>query len=745
MKNKYFLHISLLLCVIAGTIFADEENLIPNGGFEEKNGETPSQWSQVNPSNPVKLQKENAFQGNWCARIDGNEKPGAFKAEINQIPTTLFKVSGWFNASDIVLSIEAKDYLRFYCHIHYKNKPYSETTHNYIDIPVNTAGWHKASILLVPTKNYEVSHIWIQVLGQMRSGTLLFDEISMSAMEDIETAPKLMGNVVDFLDMAVFIKGDYEKDFLSIREMDDRIRLAARSGVKKMYYRCLSGKAYHPSTVLEAFIGDPARPELLKPLLTTMEKYDVLAEFIKSAKKHKMEVYYWEPIFDTQVYLRSPSEELAKKYGEFPYEDRYFATNNALYWKHRYAGKYAQYSLKMPIGKIELRTFWKRDIRVKKENVSLYVAEENADFQKYEKDFSFTVSNYDSYNVLIFDDLKITNKCIKFVHNLNDGKFTTAFNPLEDPDIFKIYYTDKSRVDVFSVLEAILADDINIEGNRRGGMVKTFAWDYGKRTMILRIGMFDPYAGGIPDYSQKASRDRRLAVAKELFTKYPGIDGLTYSLRSHSLPSGGSQAMTGGPQYGFNENIVAEYKKKYGTDIINEKYDVKKFSEIHGQFFTDFLREVSALTRSYKKKFEVMVPVSENIPYSYGSMYGVFDGFHHQSLFDCGTWARENIVDNILMLGTPTGWKQWSSQWDSEILGFYDILQKNSKRKRPDLSVVYHIVGTKQDWFRSIIKNMFSNPLLDQILFYEEEVLYRDNLYDVIIEEYEKHLKSVSE
>ena len=44
--------------------------------------------------------------------------------------------------------------------------------------------------------------------------------------------------------------------------------------------------------------------------------------------------------------------------------------------------------------------------------------------------------------------------------------------------------------------------------------------------------------------------------------------------------------------YGFNEPIVKEYKRRYGRDILREDFDLAKWRELRGEYFTLFLREL---------------------------------------------------------------------------------------------------------------------------------------------------------
>ena len=65
--------------------------------------------------------------------------------------------------------------------------------------------------------------------------------------------------------------------------------------------------------------------------------------------------------------------------------------------------------------------------------------------------------------------------------------------------------------------------------------------------------------GGVPEYAFKGNRDRLKALVTELYTLYPDIDGIAFSIRTHTLPAGGNAQQVGSKLiYGFSEPVVRE-------------------------------------------------------------------------------------------------------------------------------------------------------------------------------------------
>src|SRR5262245_47458980 len=74
---------------------------------------------------------------------------------------------------------------------------------------------------------------------------------------------------------------------------------------------------------------------------------------------------------------------------------------------------------------------------------------------------------------------------------------------------------------------------------------------------------------------------------------YDGINFLTY-VENHSLSYE--------DQFGYNQPIVDDFKKRYGVDIRTELFDKVAWSKLRGEYLTQFLRELHAsLSKSGKK------------------------------------------------------------------------------------------------------------------------------------------------
>jgi hypothetical protein len=534
-----------------------------------------------------------------------------------------------------------------------------------------------------------------------------------------------VGVAIDFLDTAFFLK---KGDYYTKKELRERMRKLADMGVKKFYFRAAPGVAYYPSKVLRMFAGDGRNEEWDKRLITSIHKYDVLGEYVKVCKELGIKIYYWEPIFDNEITIVNyhPVSEKGKKFGKYPLGDKYFEKHRELYMKHRYADKLPEKAgLKKAISKIKLFSFWAKKPRLTKNDITIYVGDNknNPLLKLYKKDFNFSIKKENGKYAAVFDKLNITNKIIKFVQRKKDKNFTFALD-FAKSGWGEIYDSNGEKLNSIFSGTVTYGEDKNPQYVAQSVGSQKAAWDYNGRSIIIHIGGFDRYAGGMPCYALRKARDRRLEIVKEVLTMYPDIAGIAYSMRSHSTVQGGSMPGLGKVAYGFNDIIVDEYKKRYGVNIIEEDFDVDKFLSLRGEFLTEFLGEVGNLVHSHGKKFEVQaVPDSTKINSVYSRLWS---GYTVNNFFQVDKWAQKGYVDTVMLL---SAFGKWDPEWNSQIKLFHDRL-RGTKTK---LAFMFKVQDNQKGKSTlPFMKQIAENKLIDEVVFYEEETIFKQNLYNYI-------------
>jgi len=101
---------------------------------------------------------------------------------------------------------------------------------------------------------------------------------------------------------------------------------------------------------------------------------------------------------------------------------------------------------------------------------------------------------------------------------------------------------------------------------------------------------------GVPCYAEPAVRELKVKEIDEA-TDYD-IDGVVVSLAGHMDGACGDVPCS----YGYNPTVVSQYKQRHGVDPLTEEVDPHKFYALHGEGFTEFVRQVSHVVRAKGKK-----------------------------------------------------------------------------------------------------------------------------------------------
>ncbi|MCY3775867.1 MAG: family 10 glycosylhydrolase [Candidatus Aminicenantes bacterium] len=144
------------------------------------------------------------------------------------------------------------------------------------------------------------------------------------------------------------------------------------------------------------------------------------------------------------------------------------------------------------------------------------------------------------------------------------------------------------------------------------------------------------YHWGVMEYAYPEVRQYMLEVIRAFSDRFD-LDGVFLSLRTHSPPPGHAD------QFGFNEPVVREYKRRYGRDILREPFDLEKWRNLRGEFFTTFLREVRDHLKSRGQKLAVGVQQGEYLGPPFGNMR-----------IQWRRWVADKVVDQ-LVVGHITG------------------------------------------------------------------------------------------
>ncbi|MBM3475602.1 MAG: hypothetical protein FJX75_20250 [Armatimonadetes bacterium] len=100
-------------------------------------------------------------------------------------------------------------------------------------------------------------------------------------------------------------------------------------------------------------------------------------------------------------------------------------------------------------------------------------------------------------------------------------------------------------------------------------------------------------------------------------------------------------------EYGFNEPIVDEFRRRHGVDIRTEPFDREAWYRLRGEYVTQFLRELHGALGRHGKKLSMTLRCDEpNLPQCW---YGTGTKIPGAGMvyLDWESWAKEGIVDEL--------------------------------------------------------------------------------------------------
>ncbi|MCC6424533.1 MAG: HEAT repeat domain-containing protein [Phycisphaerales bacterium] len=105
-------------------------------------------------------------------------------------------------------------------------------------------------------------------------------------------------------------------------------------------------------------------------------------------------------------------------------------------------------------------------------------------------------------------------------------------------------------------------------------------------------------------------------------------------------------------EFGYNEPIVREFKKRYGVDIRTQPFDKEAWARLRGEYVTQFLRELRAVLKPHGIKVAVRLNPRDgqsHMPEIWAaSNKGPISTAGHIEM-DWETWIKQGIVDELCL------------------------------------------------------------------------------------------------
>ena len=128
-----------------------------------------------------------------------------------------------------------------------------------------------------------------------------------------------------------------------------------------------------------------------------------------------------------------------------------------------------------------------------------------------------------------------------------------------------------------------------------------------------------------------------------------GVDGLDLRVSHHG-------SLVDAPEeYGYNEPVVQEFERRFGTEPTLSAEDRARLAAIRGEHYTDFVRETAAKVRGAGRKMQFHLHTEA---FRDNPVHGQLMGFPPNMHFDWKTWVSEGLADGI------TFRTSWFEAWE---------------------------------------------------------------------------------
>ncbi|MCX6992965.1 MAG: hypothetical protein NT011_07460 [Kiritimatiellaeota bacterium] len=606
-----------------------------------------------------------------------------------------------------------------------------------------------------------------KMLGSVTGALILL--AGSSGFANVDQAPdkKTMkiSSTMDFLDhcyeetdpkVGYFTEAQLEKVFIDLKNI----------GVDKINYRVNAcGLQHYNTTHGKKFAGDGRIG--CENLARTLEKYDPCQLSIELGKKYGIEVFAWDSLGDDNparfVYqgghyvwwslwticrpgsqskmifgnepLVDTQENLAKIYGAFPMLDPYYLKNKAASMRYdpkTVSEKVSVKNSRLPATRIVIDSYYtnKLPCKITKDDLSVYVSDENSVYKKYEGDFSLKIEN-ESPVRLVLDGLNIPEKYACLIWKKARGDiFTMALKGSALKSGARVYSGDKEITTCWTYTrsghpagnEALFSLDfssVTLNAELPYKDSRNYAWDYRNVCIGYCKGVADyfeskehnftrEYRLGVPEYANAKLMEYKVAKFKDL-AKY-AWDGFTINLRTHNPHSEADKL-------GFGLENRDKFLKKYGVDVYQtDNYDKKAWNDLRAEPIDEFLSRIRQETGNR--------PLYMNVPARHADNYaylGAWDSLQWHP----DVWLKAKSVDGLCALF-----------WDAD-KPLADLVKTNDSAAK--IIQFYQINdGPTPDKFKQDLIKYQSSGIVDELEIYQTTVLLKghNGKYGQVLKEF---------
>jgi hypothetical protein len=211
------------------------------------------------------------------------------------------------------------------------------------------------------------------------------------------------------------------------------------------------------------------------------------------------------------------------------------------------------------------------------------------------------------------------------------------------------------------------------------------------------------YPAGMPSFFHKQYRDYKLAIAKELVTKYP-FDGLVLDFERHGAPYRSDKC-------GYLPQIVDAFKAETGKDPHALRQDDEEWRRFRASYVGLFVRDVRKMLKGLKRPVSLIMMYQPHSPLS--------------AHWDAVEWAKRGYFDSFAFAAHGPGSEGWESPTDKA-----DEIYKESRKLKHPTSLIYYSAGPKIENLRSRIRKGLRAGFTS-IVYFESTHLFWNRRFSV--------------
>ncbi len=369
----------VLAVIIPGISFG--ENLVLNGSFEERDkvvSRYPEHWkTHMNKFEPLGFSDDH-HDGAASVVIVGDGKNRAFRQIITDTKgVTNFELAAYIKAENVFFA--KGESATIYCHILYKDQPYSQATHFYWKIRPGSYGWLRVSVRGHAISKYKIAYLYVTVGGTFSRGKILVDQVSLQKYVPSTPREMLKNKITDLqskltrignLDSTIPVALDHLSTALEkLHALPNDLQIARsywQSAAEQLSHKAWA--AMYPEAMTEkkvearmvyhglGFTREKCDSNLRKieamgcnavllslgswngvvykskylPLLKRSSDFDALKYFIAQAHKRNIKVFAYLAVFVSCSQPNMGANSIAKKHPEWLAKSRYVQASTFL-------------------------------------------------------------------------------------------------------------------------------------------------------------------------------------------------------------------------------------------------------------------------------------------------------------------------------------------------------------------------------------------------------------------------------